>query len=405
MSGNEGSAAKAAAALQPELWTSSANEVLKLFVTDPEGAINFSPTFIYPIFGDAETIYGYKDLVIFLCFDHYTFRPFLNIKYSEKLDDLEIVDLKQTVTKFLPESTIFKDEEKWVDSIKEEKENNYQIPGELVKGPFEHDGSSYEIYKINLKEAAGLELHKRLQILVLLYIEAGSYIDASDESWDLYVLYEKNEPEPSIVGFATAYNYWRYPGSAKFDENLKETRMKISQFVILPNHQGKGIGGAFYSQLFDKWYEDDSIYEVVIEDPNEAFDDMRDRADLARLNKVLDFSKVTPSVDSKWVEETRHKLKLEKRQFARLLEIILLYKLKHTKEVSKKDVRLFIKRRLYIKNKDGLSTLDENTRKDKLQTAYESLEEDYYRILGDIRLSVKRSGSEEESNDAKRLKV
>ena len=34
-------------------------------------------------------------------------------------------------------------------------------------------------------------VHQRLQILVLLFIEAGSFIDAKDELWNLYVLYEK----------------------------------------------------------------------------------------------------------------------------------------------------------------------------------------------------------------------
>lgn len=119
--------------MQPEQWTTSSNEALKLFVTNPEAALNFQPTFTYPIFGDAETIYGYKDLDIFLCFDHYTFKPFLNIKYSAKLtDDPEIIDIKKTIDEFLPKLTIFKDEVKWVDSIKEEKDNGYKIPGKLI---------------------------------------------------------------------------------------------------------------------------------------------------------------------------------------------------------------------------------------------------------------------------------
>ena len=120
-----------AASLQPELWTTSSNDALKMFVTDGEQAINFQPLFTYPIFGDAETIYGYKDLNIFLCFDHYTFKPFLNIKYKEKLDDPDLVDLKGTMDKFVPESTVFKDEIAWVDSINEEKKD-YKIPGDRI---------------------------------------------------------------------------------------------------------------------------------------------------------------------------------------------------------------------------------------------------------------------------------
>ena len=69
-----------------------------------------------------------------------------------------------------------------------------------------------------MKSDNGYELHQRLQILVLLFIEAGSFIDAKDELWNLYVLYEKDNKstsnnESSIVGFTTAYNYWKYPGA------------------------------------------------------------------------------------------------------------------------------------------------------------------------------------------------
>lgn len=403
------------AALQPEQWTTSSNEALKLFVTNSEAAVNFQPVFTYPIFGDAETIYGYQDLDIFLCFDHYTFKPFLNIKYSAKLtDDPEIIDIKKTIDEFLPKLTIFKDEVKWVDSIKEEKVNGYKIPGELIDS-FSEDDKEYEIYKIDLKSENGYELHQRLQILVLLFIEAGSFIDAKDELWNLYVLYEKdnksasNNNEPSIIGFTTAYNYWKYPGAKKFDSTEQELRIKISQFIILPIYQGQGLGQLFYSHLYDQWLAKDDIIEVVVEDPNESFDDLRDRADLKRLNasEQFDFKAVTPKVNKEWVEKTRRALKLEKRQFARLLEIILLYKLKHGYPgISKKDVRIFIKKRLYDKNKEGLATLDDNTKKDKLQTAYQALEEDYYRILGDLKLNIKRENDEKRTDSvSKKQKV
>ncbi|KAI5967396.1 HAT1 [Candida theae] len=396
-----------AASLQPEVWTSSSNDALKLFITDGEQAINFQPLFTYPIFGDAETIYGYKDLNIFLCFDHYTFKPFLNIKYKEKLDDPELVDLKATMDKYVPECTVFKDEIAWVDSINEEKKS-YQIPGARIDS-FKKDDIEYQIYKIDLKSAAGLELHKRLQILVLLYIEAGSFIDAEDDLWDLYVLYEKapEDKEPSIVGFTTAYNYWKYPGAKNFDNEKLEVRIKTSQFIILPTYQGQGLGQLFYSHLCKYWLANKDIVEIVVEDPNEGFDDMRDRADLKRLGELgFDFDKVVAKdIDQEWIKNARAQLKLEKRQFARLLELILLYKLKHNKDVSKSEVRLFIKRRLYKKNKEGLDALDEATRRDKLQTAYQALEEDYYRILGDLRLPVKRKFDGKDSFESKKKKA
>lgn len=384
-----------AASLQPELWTSSANDVLKVFITDPNGAISFPPIFTYPLFGDSETIYGYQDLVIYLCFDHLTFRPFLNVKYTNKLEDDQIIDVKETMLKVLPESVIYKDELKWVDKVNEEKKS-YKIPGETFDS-FEKNGEKFTIYKINLRSVEGIELHKRLQILVLFFIEAGSYIDVSDPFWNLYILYKHGESEQSssVVGFVTAYNYWTYPGHKKFDEDIKQTRTKISQMIILPNHQGKGLGGSFYSSLYTKWHTEPQVYEIVVEDPNEAFDDLRDRSDLQLLKKAFDINKITTATITKsWINTTRLQLKLDKRQFSRLLEMILLYNVNHGGSDTKKAVRLFIKKRLYENNKDGLLSLDEPTRRDKLQTAYVSLELDYYRILGNMLLApAKRAAS------------
>lgn len=392
------------AQFQPEAWTSAGSDALKVFITDPQGAVPLPTLFTYPIFGDSETIYGYRDLVIFVCFDHHTFKPFLNVKYSEKLDDPEIVDLKAKLLSFLPKSTIYKDEGEWVDLIAKEKET-YSIPG-VKYASFSKSGTEYDIYKINLKEEAGLELHLRLQILVLLFIEAGTYIDAGDELWEVYVLYEKNDNDlPSIVGFSTAYNYWKYPGHIKFDNNEVEIRKKISQFIIFPTHQGQGLGQKFYSSLYSKWLEDSNVTEVVIEDPNEGFDDLRDRADLQRLKSSLNWADIsTTTATPEWILEQRAKLKLEKRQFSRLIEMILLYKLKNKLGLdTKKDVRLFIKRRIFEKNKEGLSSLDDNTKKDKLQTAYLALEEDYYRILDGVKFGTKRAADLLE-NDTKRQK-
>lgn len=386
-------------ALKPELWTVSSNEALKLFVAEPEGtAINFKPSFTYPIFGDSETIFGFKNLVIFLCFDHFTFYPFLNVKYDGKLND-QVIDPKDTLMKLLPELTIFKDEIKWVDVIKTEKEA-YEIPGE--KYVFFDE---FEVFKIDLNNESGIELHKRLQILVLLFIEAGSYIDYKDPLWDLYVIYDKpKEDEPSIVGFVTAYNYWKYPGAELFDKGGKQVRKKISQFIILPNYQGKSIGSRVYTELYEKWVKDEDIVEIVVEDPSEHFDDMRDKSDLKRLNqlvdlKLIDFNKI----NSDWFESFRVEQKLEKRQFNRLMEMVLLSNFKQFKTLDYKQIRLYIKKRLWDKNKDALLSLEKPMRLDKLQTAYQALEEDYYRILSGLKLYIKRLMEGE--GDVKRIKV
>lgn len=402
MSDNSPITSITAASLQPELWTSSSNDALQIYITDSDGtALNFHPNFTYPIFGDSEQIFGYRDLVIFLCFDHCTFYPFLNVKYSDKLNDDTLEDPREKLLSYLPESTIFKDEVKWVDSINKEKEG-FEIPGELVGNIFTHGDDKFGIYKLDLKNAQGLELHKRLQILVLLFIEAGSYIDHQDELWDIYVMYKVTDAKtPSIIGFCTAYNYWKYGGFEKFDSNQQEVRKKISQFIVLPMYQGLKLGGRFYNKLYEYWMQDPRVIEVVVEDPSESFDDLRDRCDLTRLcqNTIKVASVDLPLINTEWATKLRQEQKLEKRQFSRLLEMILIYQLEHNlTNITKKQVRLFIKKRLYEKNKEILDGLDEPTRLDKLQTAYASLELDYKRILSGLSLHKRALDSTEGSS-------
>lgn len=404
-----------AASFQPELWTCSSNKALKLFVTGPGGAVSFPPAFTYPIFGDAETIYGYQDLEIFLCFDHYTFYPFYNVKYSAKLPDPEIVDVQETMASVLSPLAVFKDEEKWVDSIEEEK-RSYKIPGDcifnfissLVNEEGDEERVTFEVYRLDLLQESALELHRRLQVLILLFIEAGSYIDSTDPNWNVYVMYKKNgSGDPTLVGFTTVYEYWKYPGHEKFDEGSRALRMKISQFIILPSFQGQRLGQDLYSRLFDHWHLLDQVSEIVVEDPNEKFDDMRDRADLKRLNDTCNLTEIeTALMTFEWMRETRTRLKLEKRQFSRLMEMVLLGKLR--KNVGGSDttrsVRLLIKKRLFEKNKEGLVGMDDETRRDKLQTAYEALAADYHRIMENVDLSFKRGG-DAELQPAKRSKM
>lgn len=382
----------AVASLQPEQWTASLNEALSIFITDTKGqAHNFSPLFTYPIFGDAETIFGYQGLRIFLCFDSVTFLPFLNVKFENKLPDIEI-DPKTKLLELLPESTVYKDEAKWRDAI-EEEQKGFEIPGTKIGSDFVKGDQTYGIFKLDLGSENGVELHKRLQILVLLFIEAGTYIDFKDPLWDLYVIYNTTDAKlPEVVGFATAYNYWVYPGLADFDSGVEKIRKKISQFIILPSLQGQSLGGELYERLYKLWLEDERVVEIVVEDPNESFDDLRDRVDFSRLLNDQEFGNLTlDQVDDAWIKKFKELQKLEKRQLLRLLEMLFLYQLKYSDvKPSKKAVRLFNKRRLFEKNKEALSGLDEPTRLDKLQTAYESLEADYYRILEPLGVNKKR---------------
>ncbi len=112
------------------------------------------------------------------------------------------------------------------------------------------------------------------------------------------VLYERRRrPATEIscyhfVGYVSVYPFWCYPD---------QVRLRLSQFVILPPYQQQGHGCRFppgsccspvradmilaqlYSTLFQHLLNRPDVAELTVEDPAEAFEDLRDRNDLRYL--------------------------------------------------------------------------------------------------------------------------
>jgi histone acetyltransferase 1 len=326
---------------------------------------------------------------------------------------------------------------------------NYQPPGELWQ-TIEAGGQKYEIWKGSLADMAVQQLVKRVQILVPFFIEGGTFIDLGEPEWSLgrwtvFLLYQKKtEVEPKVspyvfMGYSTTYRYFYYqplpstPSSEKKQRISHEAsldfqfpvpevpfsdlpcRSRISQFVILPPFQGGGNGSRFYKSIFDFYFKDTKTIEITVEDPNEAFDDMRDLNDLARLRRDQAFSALRINTTTvprakgpvprdilsrEELEKIRLHFKIAPRQFARVVEMHLLSLIptsirqsllveRPSSTVPDLKARqheyhlwqLWTKQRLYRHNKDALMQLDRTERIDKLEQALGAVEADYARLL------------------------
>ncbi|CCH59318.1 hypothetical protein TBLA_0B04840 [Henningerozyma blattae CBS 6284] len=384
---------------KPETWTTSSIEALKISLVG-ENAIQFPPNFTHAIFGETEQIFGYKDLIIHLVFDSVTFKPFFNIKYSKKLDNDEIDDIKAKLLNYLPkEDVVFKDEEKWIDQF-EHEQKTFELPDDSFKiNEYSADDGDFIIFKQNVNVPFCEKLHRRIQILSLFFIDGASYIDANDSNWEIFWLFDKNSKK--CIGFSTTYKYWTYINAEEFNkENNLKYRAKISQFLILPPYQNKGHGTKFYESIVDFWMKESSIIEITVEDPNESFDDLRDRCDLNRLYEKGFFQEVTSvkEFDEKWYSNNKSKFKLETRQFKRLVEMILLYK----------ESSLFpqqVKIRLYQKNCDALKAMEEEDQIEALDKQFNLLKEDYTRILMQCKFLKRKIKLEDSTPSLKKKRV
>lgn len=98
-------------------WSTDANEALRVSLHlrgetgSPSQEIkSFHPKFTYPIFGENETIYGYKGLKVNLRFAANDLTPELDIAWDKRVPavgDVEADDVDALMKEVLPESMIY----------------------------------------------------------------------------------------------------------------------------------------------------------------------------------------------------------------------------------------------------------------------------------------------------------
>jgi histone acetyltransferase 1 len=255
--------------------------------------------------------------------------------------------------------------------------------------------------------------------------------------------YEKVTPSTpagsqyAFVGYSTVYRWWFYSqpeekgvvkdGAFPYEELRLSTlpaRLRVAQFLILPPHQGSGHGSQLYNIIHQACVADKTIVELTIEDPNEAFDVLRDSSDYHNLYQ--DFLKqdinINPNpypsnigkrrprlmptaslIPTEKLAEMRTKYKIAPTQFAHILEMYLLSRIPHRKRaigganmarllIKKHNAadeddrryywwRMLVKQRLYKRSRDILIQLDLPDRIQKLDETVTNVEEGYEALL------------------------
>ena len=261
--------------------------------------------------------------------------------------------------------------------------------------------------------------------------------------------YEKIKPlvpqssSYSIVGYSTSYRFITYtpgsmtngaskqaihpfslPPSTLLHPSSLSSRIRISQFLILPSHHSHGHGSHLYNAMVKTMLASSTCTEITVEDPNESFDDLRDYCDYSTLlsNGTLGQIQLNTAIDPKLsanrigvrvptshlldkplLESLRHKNKIAPRQFYRLVEMYLLSQIapssrqagaarltKRGHTINPDDRafyywRLLVKQRIYKQNKDVLIQLDRGERADKVEQTVGEVTGDYERLLNGIK--------------------
>ncbi|KAL9135195.1 MAG: hypothetical protein Q9175_003615 [Cornicularia normoerica] len=462
-----------------EEWSTTANEALEIsFVQaapgSPRTISSFHPQFTYPIFGEEERIFGYQSLKLNLRFAAHDLRPNLEILYDKKfkaVGDTKATDIKETLKEWTPEDTFEK-----VGAFNSHIQNDtsassFKPPGELLE-TYTSRGRNFEIWSGELTDPTVLRLVERIQIMISFFIEGGTPLLLDDQDWTLarwrvYFVYEKlsDLPSPntspySLVGYSTSYRFVTYVPTASSRSTAQNftlppptpispaslpSRARISQFLILPSHHSHGHGTHLYNAMVKTFRASPTCTEITVEDPNEAFDDLRDYCDYKHLlnngtlNKIFLNTDIDPKLSARKIgvrvptsklldmpllETLRKKNKIAPRQFARLVELYLLTKIApHNRQAGTARLtqraratdpndrafyywRLLVKQRVYKKNKDVLIQLDRGERVDKVEQTVGEVAGDYERLLRGMEKwqggEASESGSSEKADRAKR---
>ncbi|KAL1955856.1 hypothetical protein VTO42DRAFT_8014 [Malbranchea cinnamomea] len=442
----------------PAVWLCPSNDAIHISLIQPgDGGLkaisSFQPQYTYPIFGDEETIFGYKGLLIKLRFAAHDLRSQVQISYDEKIQPVgraAATDLNEALKPFLPEESFGPEADFEQSVLNDPAAKDFKPPGILVHSYTRKD-RSYEIWAGSLADAEVRALLDRMQIFVSLFIEGGTPIETDDfkwtlQRWTVYFVYEKlvEPPTPSasvysFVGYATTYQvYFHDKSSTKQQHQVSEgpfpftesldvfelpSRLRIAQFLILPPHQECGHGTQLYRTIHRACMDDPAIYELTVEDPNEAFDALRDRNDYYILEPVFSKHNITINPDPYTPEQARRrprlmptsnliptstlrdlraKYKIAPTQFAHIVEMYLLSQIPETHRGEKTNLtrvlmqkyraqnehdrryywwRMLVKQRLYKRHRDMLTQIDLQERIDKLEETLRNVEEGYESLL------------------------
>ena len=412
--------------------------------TQPEKLHCFHPKFTYPVFGEEESIFGYQDLEIDIRFAAHNLQANARISYGKKFEtvgDTVALDLHKTLKEFLP-SSAFGPSSTFDKAIQEDgNASSFKPPGTRVTS-YTKKGRNFEIWAGSLLDPEIRCIIDRIQIFILFFIEAGSYIRTDDvdwtlERWKVYFVYEVTKPATAaaspyvLAGYATTYRFYTFRtkskslGSSvasvfagdKITPTKLPSRIRISQFLILPPYQSSGHGSALYQSIYSQLIADHTVTELTVEDPSEEFDKLRDVNDWKVLypaftsaNVKIDISpsrgRLLPTahlLPLDTLKTIRASTKIAPRQFARQLEMYLLSlipdshrasggasltKVKIQKDrTSDPDAkayywwRMIVKQRITKRNKELLQQVDLADRIPHIEESARAQEDEYEGLL------------------------
>ena len=310
---------------------------------------SFQPTYTYELFANG-IIHGYKGLKILISLTPKTFYAHINIQYSEKMsvnDDVENILAEHFKERFTRNKDTF------ISKLKEEIEKT-------PKGKLIYSENNRSIYNIDILGDDYTDENYSIQALCTFFIDAASFIPVETNFWGYFLIVENidNNKNWKTLGICSYKN---------FHIELNKYFTMLSQFMIFPPYQRKGIGTFLLEHIYKYLFnEDKECLEIMTEDPSIEFILMRDYTICKIITNEKLIDELINLIKERVIEskEVFDKFKLEKEDIKNISK-----KVKLQENLISRAVEI-IKYGLVINSKELLK-LFEKEKKDNMTKMFE----------------------------------
>lgn len=278
--------------------------------TEETTTFDFDPEFCHQHFGEEEQIEGYMSPTVDIWVDGHSLNTWIGFKYENKLKNAQ--DVMGTLTEWFTGGLMPSKDE--FEASLESSSSDWASFGEEVASLTTPDGRAVGLYKYHLCKADAKikALHARLEPLLQFFIDGAQVIDQDDPHWELLLAFSQEDNRPQVLGMCTLYKWWAWPPSSRNKEDVVELpaartvsspqlpaasasdipdndncRLRLSQMLVLPPYQGKGIGSALLHAAYKRARQKGCI-DITFEEASPELQCLRLTAE-ARMMAALDW--------------------------------------------------------------------------------------------------------------------
>ena len=159
--------------------------------------------------------------------------------------------------------SVYTDLEKYqTEVLDKEKDEGMQLPGTEYQSFEDQD---QVVHRVRLTDESFREQNFFTQALLPFFIEGAVIVDPSP-FWNYFMVYQKSTK--NLMAIFTVYE-----AHLSFDRY----RTKVSQVLVLPPYQRRGIASRIYELIYTEYREKDSrCFQLMVEDAAEEFQKVQD---------------------------------------------------------------------------------------------------------------------------------